>query len=326
MGGLDNRFLRGLALVAFTVMVWGVTFVNTRALLPHFSALEIQVLRFTLGYAALWCIYPRRASVAKGDEPLFVAMGLAGVAAYQLMENCAIHYTNASNVSILVSLCPMTTALLAWMLGRGGRPSLRFFVGFAVAIVGVAMVCMNGLHAFHFHPLGDMMAFGAMLSWGFYSMFVDMANAKGYPPVFAIRRMFFWALAMTVPLAVFGITSVGRTALNGSFAVSLDQAENAARFASWINLMNLGFLGLLASAACFVTWNMACKALGVVRCTVALYLIPVVTVIVAAVCLGERMTVLSFVGAVLILGGVILSGWQGGQTGESAQMNRTARE
>ena len=307
------RFLRGLALVAFTLLVWGVTFVNTRALLPDFSALEIQVLRFTLGYVALWFICPRRGSVVRGDEWLFVGMGLAGVAVYQLLENCAIHYTNASNVSILVSLCPMTTALLAWLIGRGGKPSICFCIGFVVAIVGVAMVCMNGLHAFHFHPLGDLMAFCAMLSWGIYSMFVDMVNDKGYPPVFVIRRMFFWALAFTVPLVFLGLTSTGRTMLNGSFAVSFDPVMNVERFASLLNLLNIGFLGLLASAACFVVWNLACETLGTVRCTVTLYLIPVVTVVFAAIFLGERMTFVSGIGSVLILGGVILSGWQGRQ-------------
>ena len=314
---LSIGFLRGLALVTFTILVWGVTFVNTRALLPHFSALEIQVMRFMLGYAALWCIYPRRAPVARGDERLFIGMGLSGVAVYQLLENCAIHYTNASNVSILVSLCPMTTALLAWMLGRGGRPSLRFFVGFALAIVGVSMVCMNGLHAFHFHPLGDLLAFCAMLSWGFYSMFVDVVNDKGYPPMFAIRRAFFWALAFTVPVVLFGLTPAGGTALNGSFAVSLDPAMNCARLSSWLNLLNLGFLGLLASAACFVVWNMACEALGTVRCTVTLYMIPVVTVVCAAIFLGERMTIVSFWGSVLILISVILSSWRERQRPQS---------
>ena len=98
--------------------------------------------------------------------------------------------------------------------------------------------------------------------------------------------------------------------LQGSFAVSLDPAVNGARFASGLNLLNLGFLGLLASAACFVVWNMACEALGTVRCTVALYLTPVFTVLFAAVFLGERMTVVSCIGSALILGGVILSGWQ----------------
>lgn len=307
---MDRRrssFLLGLALVAFAILVWGVTFVNTRALLRDFSALEIQVLRFALGYAALWCVHPRREAVARGDEWLFVGMGLSGVATYQLLENCAIHYTNASNVSILVSLCPMATALLAWMLGRDGRPAAWFFVGFAIAIAGVVLVCLNGIHEFHFHPLGDLMAFCAMLCWGVYSMFVDMVNARGYPSVFAIRRAFFWALAATAPVVIFGLTPAGRTALNGSFAMTLGSSANAARFSDWLNLLNIGFLGILASAGCFVVWNLACDALGVVRCTVTLYLIPVITVVFAAAFLGERMTTASFVGSALILGGVALS-------------------
>ena len=106
------KFLRGLALVAFTLLMWGLTFVNTRALLPDFSALEIQVVRFTLGYVALWCIHPRWTPVARGDERLFIGMGLSGVAVYQLLENCAIHYTNASNVAILVALSGQGAAQL----------------------------------------------------------------------------------------------------------------------------------------------------------------------------------------------------------------------
>jgi len=310
MALIPIKFLRGLVLVSFTILVWGVTFVNTRALLADFSALEIQVLRFALGYAALWCIHPRMPRIGHGDERLFIGMGLSGVAVYQLLENCAIHYTNASNVAILVAMCPMTTALLAWLFGRGGRPSALFFIGFAFAIVGVSMVCTNGLHAFSFHPLGDLMAFCAMLSWGFYSMLVDVVNAKGYSPVFAIRRAFFWALVATVPIVLFGLTSAGRTVLDGSFAVSLDPGVNAARFVSWLNLLNLGFLGLLASAGCFVIWNMACESLGTVRCTATLYLAPVIAVASAAIFLGERMTVVSFAGSMLILTGVVLSCWQ----------------
>ena len=33
---------------AFVILAWGITFVNTRALLFDFSALEIQVIRFAM--------------------------------------------------------------------------------------------------------------------------------------------------------------------------------------------------------------------------------------------------------------------------------------
>ena len=49
----------GVALATFVVFVWGSTFVNTKALLTDFSALEILGIRFALAWAALWAIHPR---------------------------------------------------------------------------------------------------------------------------------------------------------------------------------------------------------------------------------------------------------------------------
>ncbi len=310
--------IRGWLFAAFTVFVWGITFVNTKALLTDFSALEIQVLRFGIAVVALWLVEKLLLRGAEApprshswhDELLFAGMGLFGVASYQLLENCAIHYTSASNVSIIVSSNPVVTALLAWAFGQARRPGGMFFAGFLVAIAGVALVSLNGITTFHFSPLGDVMALGAMLSWGGYSILVGKINARGYPQIWVMRRVFSWSLLMMVPFMAYGLTTPGAQALSGSFAVTLDPAANAARFARAMNLVNLGFLGVFASAACFVLWNRACALLGVVRCTVALYLIPAVTVLFAFCFLGERLTMLSASGAVLTLVGVVLSDWR----------------
>lgn len=306
---------RGFLLAAFTVFVWGVTFVNTKALLTDFSALEIQVLRFGIATLALWLVEkavggsvrPTAGTLTYKDELVFAGMGFFGVAAYQLLENCAIHYTRASNVSILVSINPVVTALLACAFAHAKCPKRKFFVGFFVAIVGVAMVSINGIAEFHFRPIGDIMAVGAMLSWGGYSILVDKINAKGLSQVWVMRRVFMWSLLMIVPFVAYGLTSSGAQTLSGSFAVTLDASVNVTRFSRALNLINLGFLGFLASAACFVFWNKACSILGVVRCTVGLYLIPAVTVLFAFCCLGEHLTIISSIGAVLTLVGVVIS-------------------
>ena len=41
----------GVLAVAFAIVVWGVTFASTRALLVDFSSFEILVLRFSLAWA-----------------------------------------------------------------------------------------------------------------------------------------------------------------------------------------------------------------------------------------------------------------------------------
>lgn len=73
------------------------------------------------------------------------------------------------------------------------------------------------------------------------------------------------------------------------------------------NLGNLLFLGLGASALCFVTWNFAVKRLGAVKTSVYIYLVPVITVTASALLLGERLTVPGLVGTALTLAGLLLS-------------------
>lgn len=69
----------GLAFAIPVVLVWGATFVNTKALLADFSALEILALRFALAWCALWAIHPRGMGPLRArDEALFAAAGLAG--------------------------------------------------------------------------------------------------------------------------------------------------------------------------------------------------------------------------------------------------------
>lgn len=286
--------LKGLVLCVTTVVIWGVTFVNTKALLESFNSFEILFIRYVIAYLALWAIAPRRFRVGGWREELAIAaMGLSGVAAYQYLENRAIEITNASNVAILVSTCPMGAALLSALFFRERSLSVRFLVGFLLAIAGVAMVCVGGVKAFRFRPLGDLLAFGAMGCWSVYSVLITRANRHAYDPRLVTRRAFFWAL---VAMAPFLFTSF-------DFGVSV----NAARFASVSNLFHLGFLGLLASALAFVMWGRACQSLGTVRATCGIYAIPVVTAVVAHLALGESLTAVTGLGATLVILGVVVS-------------------
>ena len=302
------------------------TFASTRVLLEDFSALEINIVRFALAWTMLavggmlqrsWgghmgrVALPLRNIVSGGSDVvawwLFAAMGFTGVFAYQFLENCAIYYTNASNVAILVSFGPIVTAVMARVLTNDHSLSPRLLFGSLVAVVGVALVALNGVVNFQLRPLGDAMAFCAMASWGIYSVLVEKVNRLGVAPIVAVRKSFGWALFMMLPLAAWGVTPSGFVALDGSYSVTLDADVNLDRFASVLNWVNLAFLGVLASAACFVLWSHACRSLGMVRTTIGLYLTPIVGVAFATLFLKEKLTWLSVAGGVLILCGVALA-------------------
>ena len=305
---MRGRGLFGLVLAIFVILVWGITFVATKALLgAGFSAFEILFIRFVMAYATLWALCPHALRTGSVREELdFAAAGFSGVTAYQFLENAAIHYTNASNVSIIVSVCPLFTALLARLLFRERTLSITFLAGFALAIAGVVLVAAGGVSDLHLNPVGDLMALGAALCWAFYSMAVTRVNARGRPLLAATRRIFFWALVFMLPLLAVGVAT-GPALMGGSFHVETAAAANAARFSSPLNWLNLAFLGTLASALCFAGWNRACDLLGTVRATVGIYAIPVVTLVFAYAFLGERLSATGAVGAVCTLAGVVLS-------------------
>ena len=74
-----------------------------------------------------------------------------------------------------------------------------------------------------------------------------------------------------------------------------------------VNIANILFLGLGASALCFVSWNSAVRILGTVQTSVYIYAVPVVTTLASVWILKETVTVIGIAGIVMILSGLLMS-------------------
>ena len=308
----DNKKLLGYFLAAISIFFWGITFICTKALLKDFSSLEILFIRFLMAYAGLWILRPKLEKISPVDNILFVLAGLSGVVLYQFSENVAINFTNASNVSVIVSICPLFTALIVQYFLKEDHLNLWFLLGFIISILGVALVCFNGKMELELNPKGDLLALFSAICWGFYSMFVSLINKKNYDPICATRRVFFYAVLFMIPLmaAGVGITKSDSSIFAGlreAMLVTLNKAANAERFSKPLNWFNLVFLGMVASGFCFSAWNKACEIVGTVKVTCGLYLIPVVTIIFAFFTLGEKITWLGAVGALITITGLFIS-------------------
>ncbi|MBP5283369.1 MAG: DMT family transporter [Treponema sp.] len=309
----NNRFT-GILFASTAIFIWGITFVSTKYLLRSFSAFEILIIRFLLAYCSLWLISPRLLHTGGWKNELyFVLAGFTGVTAYQLMENMAIAYTSASNVSILVSICPVFTAIFMQIFLKEKHLTVWFNVGFLLAISGVALVSFNGVVQFHLNPKGDFLALAAAVSWGAYSLCVAKINALGFDSVHVTRRIFFWALVFMFITGIWSLLTSGSSVPSGPeqqiphTAVILDLTFNKLRFSQLLNWLNLCFLGIGASAFCFAAWNIACEKLGTVNATAGLYLIPVVTIIFAYFALGEKLSLMGAAGALIAIAGVFVS-------------------
>lgn len=288
---MDKTHARGHLAAVFTILLWGTTFISTKVLLADFKPVEILFYRFLLGFFLLFLMKPKRLETAGWkQERLFVVAGLTGICLYYLLENIALTYTLASNVGVIVSVAPFFTAILAHLFIRGEeKPRGTFFVGFVVAMAGIALISFQGTGV-ELNPTGDLLAVLAAFVWGIYSIATKKISEFGYSTILTTRRSFFYGILFMIPAL---------------FLFDFNPAPE--RFANPVNLFNILFLGLGASAVCFVTWNLSVKILGAVKSSVYIYLTPVITIIASVLILHEPFTKTVAVGAVLTLTGLVLS-------------------
>lgn len=275
---------------SFTMFVWSVTFISTKVLLLVFSPTEIVFYRFVFAYIALFLLSPKpmRPKSIK-EELLYAVAGLFGVTFYFTFQNIGLVYTLASNASLLVSVAPMFTAILSHYIWKKQGLSRHFFIGFMIAITGVALVSFNGHFVLQLNPLGDLLIVLGALSWAVYSNLLTQMDSQ-YTLVQRTRKVFFYGLLTMIPALYFE-----------GFEFRLERLQN------WENLANLLFLGLIASALCFIIWSYAVERLGSVKTTTYIYLIPSITIFFSYILLHEPITWATIVGTLLILAGLYFS-------------------
>lgn len=282
-----KTFIAYLAAIV-TILIWGETFVSTKIVLSHgMRPADLFVLRFLIAYAGMWLIARKKifANSLK-DELLMLGLGLSGGSLYFLTENSALAISNASNVALIVSSTPIATALILAIFYKDERMSRSQILGSLVAFIGMALVIFNGEVILKLDPRGDLLALGAVLSWGLYSLLMKMTLGK-YDVGFITRKVFGYGLLTMVPYFM----TCGWPQLS---------VEAASSPAVWGNIL---YLGIVASLACFLSWNWCLNQLGTVRTTNLIYLQPFFTMLVGAAILGEKITWMALAGtAILILG------------------------
>ncbi len=278
------------AVAVLVIAIWGTTFIATKVLLASLSPVEIMVCRYLLGYTALWIACPRwHAPESLREELLFLGAGFFGGTLYFFTENYALKYSLASNVGLLVASSPILTALAARLLIRGEGFGRGVIIGFLAAFAGMFLVIFNGRFVLRLNPLGDLLAVAAAASWAVYSILIKKMPVR-HGGVHLTRKVFFYSLLTMSPLL---FTDAFRW--------------DAARFASWTVIANLLFLGILASAVCFLLWSTVIWKVGPVRANNFIYLVPLVTMVTSVIVLKEPMTPFAVAGGALILAGVYMA-------------------
>jgi drug/metabolite transporter (DMT)-like permease len=283
---------RAVAALAVTVVLWASAFPAIRVAVAGYGPLGLSLLRLVIASVALLAVTPFarvRRPVAR-DLPLILLAGFFGMTAYQLLLNTGERTVNAPTASLLVATTPIYSTLIAARV-LGERVRARRWLGIAIGFAGSAEIALAhgpGLEV----SGGVLVVLGAAVAQAIYHVTQKPLLARYSGQEVATYAM--WAgTALALPLAWPAVHAVAGE--SGGAAGGAGAALAAL------------FLGLGPSALGFVTWAYAGARLDVGHATASLYLVPVVTIAISFLWLGELPRPLALVGGAIAVGGVALA-------------------
>jgi len=287
VGGRERRVAWALGLAV--VLIWGVSFAATRVAVADIPPLTAALLRFGLAGAVLYPVVRRRwgrLALAPEDRRDGVLLGLSGVTLAFLFENMGLKFTTASHGALIVSTAPLATALAESVMRRR-FPGLRVMAGFVTAFAGVVVIVGPGGGG-EATWYGDLMVFGTVLCWVWYSFLIKRLTGR-YPTLVVTQVVMVTGTLGLVPLAAVELVL---------FPVGMPGP---------LALASIAYLGILCSAVAYLWWNRAIHVLGVTATNSLVYGIPLVGVAAGVTLLGEPLTPLVLVGGLLVVAGVVTS-------------------
>lgn len=280
-------------LVLCVVVIWAATFSVVKVGLREISPLAFAAVRFS-GAALLllvWVWVAEGRPIIKREDWFWVFLvGLTAVGVYQVFFTLGLHYTTATNSSLILATVPAWTAMFA-AGSRQERIARLQIVGILLSFGGVAMTVWGtgGRVALTWENVrGDVLTLIA----------AALTASSGVISKRPLRR--YSALRVMSVAMVCG----------SLFLVLLAWPEMRAQQWACVSLtgwLSLAFTTVLGAGIAFVIWFKSIGEIGASRTAIYNNLIPPVAIVIAFTTLGERLAPLQALGAVVVLGGVVLT-------------------
>lgn len=220
------------------------------------------------------------------DLKVFVMLALVGQFPAQVLMTIGTQQSTASNGAIISLTLPVVSALLAVLLLKEKMTGLRW-VSFVIAIVGVALCSLKDILGLDFsiqYIIGNALIFAGVLGSGFYNTICKMISKK-YTEMEMLFYTYIFMVLLLGPLVYY---------------YEPNSLQNITFFTTdtWIGLILLTVFHNFLSMILFFK---ALKSLEAIQVALSNFLIAFFALPIAAIWLGERLSLLSVAGGVLVL-------------------------
>lgn len=277
-------------------VVYATSYVVTRVTLEDIPPAMLALARLIIGAAVLMPVaLARRRSdsvpVSRTDRWSIFWMGAIGFAGAFAFAHWGIARSTATNAALLITVEPVSLILRS-PLTLGERLSRLEVIGALLAVIGATLVVLSGIpgvtQALVPHWRGDVLLVLSGLAHASYSLFGRDVLAR-YPALEVTAWSILWGSVAMVPLAL------------AEWIGGLRPLWTKAAVAG------TAYLALVITALGYLAWNYALERVKAPRAAIFLNLQPLVGALLGMLLLGERVSIFTVVGGLLIVAGLCLT-------------------
>jgi drug/metabolite transporter (DMT)-like permease len=287
------RFKIENLLMLIAAFFWALGHPLGKIIVQKIHPFQLGTVTLTIGFICmiLFCISTGRLKkfvrLSGRTFLLSLFIGVLGFFLYQIFTFSALKRIPASMNAILISSNVIFITLLAGLFLKEKIRFLRI-VGIIIAAAGVIFVIFNQGFALDssISIIGCMFSIGAAIVFSLYTISAKRILEENDPVVIVTIALFSGALL----LAILTSLTVGLGPL----------LQAGSRLWILMGILGVGMIGIS-----YPIWFTCLKRLPASHISLYIYMVPVFAVILSLAILGERFQWLFWLGAILVLGGIV---------------------
>jgi drug/metabolite transporter (DMT)-like permease len=288
---MSARWIAYLELILAMIIV-GSSVVVGKIITAHIPVFLASTLRLAIGLPILaLLVHQTRFDLRKLKASDYLALflqALTGIFLFNVLLLYALHYTTATNSGIITSLTPAVIGIISWLFLQE-RLSMSVWGGIILAMCGVLVINVLGAAAHGEHGsaplLGNVLVFGAVIGEALFTIFRKL-TAQRISPLENAMLVTVFGLLIFLPLGIYEAASYDFSRLSTD------------------NLLALLYYGVGVTTVAYILWFSGVEKVPASTAAVFTGVLPVSTVILSVLFLGEQSTTAHLVGLGCVLGGI----------------------